>query len=86
MTYHSLFSRPSGTINTGLVFGFSAVLIPQLKAEGSEIQINDSQSSWIGKSSIKIYCATVIIIIIINSNKPSCEFHFTKIYTKMREV
>lgn len=38
-----------GTINTGLVFGFSAVVIPQLKREDSLIQINESQASWIGK-------------------------------------
>lgn len=38
-----------GTINTGLVFGFSAVAIPQLKSAGSTIPINDSQASWIGK-------------------------------------
>lgn len=42
-----------GTINTGLVFGFSAVAIPQLvqqaKSSTSQIHIVDSQSSWIGK-------------------------------------
>lgn len=38
-----------GTINTGLVFGFSAVVIPQLKREDSIIQIDESQASWIGK-------------------------------------
>lgn len=38
-----------GTINTGLVFGFSAVAIPQLKQADSLIHIDDSQSSWIGK-------------------------------------
>lgn len=38
-----------GTINTGLVFGFSAVVIPQLKREDSLIQIDESQASWIGK-------------------------------------
>lgn len=38
-----------GTVNTGLVFGFSAVAIPQLRAADSLIQINESQSSWIGE-------------------------------------
>lgn len=38
-----------GTINTGLVFGFSAVVIPQLKLSDSLIKINESQASWIGK-------------------------------------
>lgn len=43
-----------GTINTGLVFGFSAVAIPQLKQADSLIHIDDSQSSWIGKWIISI--------------------------------
>lgn len=38
-----------GTINTGLVFGFSAVVIPQLRQADSIIQIDESQASWIGK-------------------------------------
>lgn len=38
-----------GTINTGLVFGFSAVVIPQLLKSNSLIHIDDSQKSWIGK-------------------------------------
>lgn len=38
-----------GTINTGLVFGFSAVVIPQLKQSDSIIQIDESQASWIGE-------------------------------------
>lgn len=38
-----------GTINTGLVFGFSAVVIPQLKREDSLIPIDESQASWIGE-------------------------------------
>lgn len=41
-----------GTINTGLVFGFSAVVIPQLKQKDSLIQIDESQASWIGKFTI----------------------------------
>ncbi|CAD7076969.1 unnamed protein product [Hermetia illucens] len=36
-----------GTINTGLIFGFSAVVIPQLEAEDSVIPITESQASWI---------------------------------------
>lgn len=38
-----------GTINTGLVFGFSAVVIPQLRRADSDIPIDESQASWIGK-------------------------------------
>lgn len=38
-----------GTINTGLIFGFSAVVIPQLQAPSSSIQIDKSQASWIGE-------------------------------------
>ena len=38
-----------GTINTGLIFGFSAVAIPQLKAATSLITVDESQVSWIGK-------------------------------------
>ncbi|XP_069704012.1 facilitated trehalose transporter Tret1-like [Periplaneta americana] len=40
-----------GTINTGLVFGFSAVAIPQLEEEDSVIKINDEQASWIASLS-----------------------------------
>lgn len=38
-----------GTINTGLVFGFSAVVIPQLVMPDSVLKVDDSQISWIGK-------------------------------------
>lgn len=38
-----------GTINTGLVFGYTAVSLPQLKMPNSRILINKSQASWIGK-------------------------------------
>lgn len=41
------------TINTGLIFGFSAVAIPQLEAENSTINdggpIDEFQASWVGK-------------------------------------
>lgn len=37
-----------GTINTGLIFGFSAVVIPQLQAADSLIPVDESQSSWVG--------------------------------------
>lgn len=40
-----------GTINTGLVFGFSAVVIPQLEADDSVIKIDESQASWIASLS-----------------------------------
>lgn len=38
-----------GTINTGLVFGFSAVAVPQLRGADSFLQVDESQISWIGK-------------------------------------
>lgn len=38
-----------GTMNTGLVFGFSAVALPQLQSPDSLIKIDESQKSWIGK-------------------------------------
>lgn len=39
-----------GTINTGLTFGFSAVVLPQLKAADSLIKIDENQATWIGKN------------------------------------
>lgn len=45
-----------GTINTGLVFGFSAVVIPQLKQNDSIIQIDESQASWIGEFFSTTFC------------------------------
>lgn len=55
-------SANSGTINTGLVFGYSAVSLPQLKLPDSRILINTSQASWIGEFFAKIayFPATVI--------------------------
>lgn len=41
-----------GTINTGLIFGFSAVVIPQLHAPNSLIPVDESQASWVGKSKL----------------------------------
>lgn len=38
-----------GPMNTGLIFGFSAVVIPQLQSASSPIQINEDQASWVGK-------------------------------------
>lgn len=38
-----------GTINTGLIFGFSAVVIPQLTSPNSTLQVDKSQESWIGE-------------------------------------
>lgn len=37
------------TINTGLIFGFSAVAIPQLEAEDSYIKVDKYQASWVGE-------------------------------------
>lgn len=38
-----------GPMNTGLIFGFSAIAIPQLTSKDSSISINADQASWIGK-------------------------------------
>lgn len=38
-----------GTVNTGLIFGWSAVAIPQLMKADSLITIDKNQSSWIGE-------------------------------------
>lgn len=38
-----------GPMNTGLIFGFSAVVIPQLQSPASSIQIDENQASWIGE-------------------------------------
>lgn len=38
-----------GPMNTGLIFGFSAVCLPQLLSPSSSIQIDHNQASWIGE-------------------------------------
>lgn len=40
-----------GTINTGLIFGFSAVVIPQLHAPDTLIPVDESQASWVASLS-----------------------------------
>lgn len=40
-----------GPMNTGLIFGFSAVVIPQLQSPASSIQIDANQASWIASLS-----------------------------------
>ncbi|XP_072940922.1 facilitated trehalose transporter Tret1-like isoform X2 [Epargyreus clarus] len=40
-----------GTINTGMAFGFSATVLPQLKQADSAIPINENQASWIASIS-----------------------------------
>ncbi|KAL7050092.1 hypothetical protein ACKWTF_003954 [Chironomus riparius] len=40
-----------GPMNTGLIFGFSAVAIPQLQSAASTIQINEDQASWVASLS-----------------------------------
>lgn len=49
-----------GTINTGLVFGFSAVVIPQLRQSDSLIPIDDNEASWIGK--LKMFRKKYLIV------------------------
>ncbi|GBP27599.1 hypothetical protein EVAR_102851_1 [Eumeta japonica] len=36
------------TINTGMALGFSAVALPQLQANSSDIPVTEDQASWIG--------------------------------------
>ncbi|KAG8222807.1 hypothetical protein J437_LFUL005013 [Ladona fulva] len=40
-----------GTINTGMVFGFSAVAIPQMQMPNSTLPIDEDQASWIASLS-----------------------------------
>jgi hypothetical protein len=40
-----------GTINTGMIFGYSAVAIPQLLEPDSKVSVNEDQASWIGNYS-----------------------------------
>jgi hypothetical protein len=58
-----------GTINTGLVFGFSAVAIPQLEADDSVIKIDETQASWVGQ-----YKQTSKKIVLLQSE---CKYLFT---------
>jgi facilitated trehalose transporter len=43
-----------GTINTGMIFGYSAVAIPQLLESDSKVHVNEEQASWIGKYPIYV--------------------------------
>lgn len=50
-----------GTINTGLVFGYTAVSLPQLMLVGSRIPINRHQASWIASvSTIGTPCGCIL--------------------------
>ncbi|XP_050423740.1 facilitated trehalose transporter Tret1-like [Adelges cooleyi] len=50
-----------GTMNTGLVFGYSAVSLPQLQAKGSRLLINRHQASWIASvSTIGTPCGCIL--------------------------
>ncbi|XP_063361210.1 facilitated trehalose transporter Tret1-like isoform X1 [Cydia amplana] len=40
-----------GTINTGMAFGFSATVLPQLKSNESSIHITETEASWIASLS-----------------------------------
>ncbi|XP_055607922.1 uncharacterized protein LOC129755448 [Uranotaenia lowii] len=56
-----------GTINTGLIFGFSAVVIPQLQAPDTLIPVDESQSSWVGKWSFFFKCFQRLVIVNLQS-------------------
>ncbi|XP_025199002.1 facilitated trehalose transporter Tret1-like [Melanaphis sacchari] len=50
-----------GTINTGLVFGYTAVSLPHLMMVGSRIPINRNQASWIASvSTIGTPCGCIL--------------------------
>jgi len=50
-----------GTINTGLVFGYTAVSLPQLMMPGSRILVNRIQASWIASvSTIGTPCGCIL--------------------------
>ncbi|XP_060866654.1 facilitated trehalose transporter Tret1-like [Metopolophium dirhodum] len=50
-----------GTINTGLVFGYTAVSLPQLMMAGSRISIDRHQASWIASvSTIGTPCGCIL--------------------------
>lgn len=57
-----------GTINTGLTFGFSAVVIPQLQKADSIIPIDETQKSWIGKKNTRNKHKLLIILLSLWSN------------------
>ncbi|XP_045493157.1 facilitated trehalose transporter Tret1-2 homolog isoform X2 [Colias croceus] len=40
-----------GTVNTGMVFGFSATALPQLKSPDSTIHVTENEASWIASLS-----------------------------------
>jgi hypothetical protein len=62
-----------GTVNTGLVFGFSAVAIAQLQEADSFIKIDEEQASWIGK-----YTEQEVTSILC--------LHFTGLYTSITYI
>ncbi|XP_026818603.1 facilitated trehalose transporter Tret1-like [Rhopalosiphum maidis] len=50
-----------GTINTGLVFGYTAVSLPQLMMVGSRIPVNKYEASWIASvSTIGTPCGCIL--------------------------
>ncbi|KAL5242630.1 hypothetical protein ACI65C_010040 [Semiaphis heraclei] len=50
-----------GTINIGLVFGYTAVSLPQLMTAGSRISIDRNQASWIASvSTIGTTCGCIL--------------------------
>lgn len=38
------------SVSVGLCQGYSAVLLPQLQQNGSQLMVTDEEASWIGKA------------------------------------
>lgn len=57
------------TVNTGMISGYSAVLLPQLNLKNStSFEIDTAEASWIGKeycTHLSIFSVIMMIIIII---------------------
>jgi len=37
------------SVSVGMCQGYSAVLLPQLQQDGSQLMVTDDEASWIGK-------------------------------------
>jgi hypothetical protein len=72
-----------GPMNTGLIFGFSAVVIPQLQSSASSIQINEDQASWVGELK---HCLSIFAFIMSSdTNATTCIASRTHFCTRGRK-